>query len=254
MNDKTDGIIFDMDGVLVTNDSYNQAIINTVNFMLKRERKSIKTDLEDINAMKKITGFNNDWDVSFALVKLLGKRVETKEFKKEVKLITPAIRKTVNYKYVKDVFQSFYRGKVIFKKVYKRNALFNINEGLIETETMLLDINILKNLSLKYKLAIATSRPRFEAIYAANFQKISPGIILEENIIAKEDCKREKPFPDPLMEAKKRMSVNNPIYVGDTINDVIAAKKAGMECMYVGKEKIGDYQINDVNNLKEIFL
>ena len=46
----------------------------------------------------------------------------------------------------------------------------------------------------------------------------------------------------------KRIKSKQPIYIGDTINDVIAAKKAGMKSVFVGND-LGDYQIKNVNNL-----
>lgn len=252
---KFDSIIFDMDGVLVTNDSYNQAIIRTVDFVLQNiYGKKTSAGSKEIGAMKKITGFNNDWDVSFALIKLLKQEVKIDEFKREVLKITPGVRQSKKYKETKDIFQSYYLGEKIFKKVYSRQCPVIVKRGLIEFEEMLLEIKILESLSRKYKLAIATSRPRFEAIFAVRFQKITPKYISEKFIIAKEDCKREKPYPDPLLEAKKRIKAIKPVYIGDTINDVIAAKKAGMFSIYVGEEQIGDYKVKSVNELKEVLI
>ncbi len=50
------------------------------------------------------------------------------------------------------------------------------------------------------------------------------------------------------------MEIKTPVYVGDTINDVIAAKKANIPCIFVGKGKLGDMQITDINNLQEVLL
>jgi phosphoglycolate phosphatase-like HAD superfamily hydrolase len=50
------------------------------------------------------------------------------------------------------------------------------------------------------------------------------------------------------------MMVTRPIYVGDTINDVIAAKSAGMKCIFVGKQNLGDIQLSNVNQLQEVLL
>lgn len=252
---KIDAIIFDMDGVLVTNDSYNQAIIKTVDFyMQKKMGRKIKVTTDEIYAMKQITGFNNDWDLSFALIQLLKKSVKTDQFTKKVKKIGQKTRKSTQYNKMKDIFQCFYLGEQIFQQIYKRVAPFSNKKGLIQVESLLIEIEILKRLSAKYKLAIATSRPRFEAIYGARYQKISPRFIKEDYIVAKEDCAREKPFPDPLFEAQKRIIAQRPVYIGDTINDVIAAKKAGMPSIYIGKEKIGDYQLEKVDWIERILL
>lgn len=135
-----------------------------------------------------------------------------------------------------------------------RESPLNLNSGLMENEKMLIDINILNSLSSLYKLAIATSRPKFEALFAAKFQKITPEFISQYAIVAKEDCKKEKPNPDPLIEAQKRIDGKKSVYIGDTINDVIAAKKAGMFSIYIGTQNLGDMRFNNVNQIKEYLL
>jgi HAD superfamily hydrolase (TIGR01548 family) len=222
--------------------------------MQKKLNKQLRASFKEIYAMKKIAGFNNDWDVSFALIDLLINDIGIEDFRKKVIMITPKIRKSGKYQEIKDIFQSYYLGFELFRKVYNRAPIIKINTGLITAEKKLLSIGILEQLSRKYKLAIATSRPRFEAVFATNYQEISPRIIDENFIIAKEDCKREKPFPDPLIEAAKRIRASKSVYIGDTVNDVIAAKKAGMISIYVGKETIGDYQVKSVNKIAGILL
>ena len=106
-------------------------------------------------------------------------------------------------------------------------------------------------MSKNYKLGIATSRPRQEALFALN----NLGLIKffnERFIIAQEDTKNEKPAPDPLLEAKRRMGAKQPIYVGDSINDVLAAKSAKMPCIFVGTVKLGDINIRNVNLIKDV--
>lgn len=234
-----DSIIFDMDGVLVSNSSYSTAIQKTVEFSLwNRFKLKKKIPMKYIETIKGITGFNNDWDTSYALVKLLGNGVIVDKFRQEIELITPINRRSADYQNVKNIFQGYYLGKN--------------NDGLISNETLLIDVELLNKLSSLYKLGIATSRPRFEALFAAKNLQITPQYIVEEFIVAKEDTSREKPFPDPLLEAKRRMNVTNPVYVGDTINDVVAAKKANMPCIFVGSQKLGDVQISTTNQLMEM--
>jgi HAD superfamily hydrolase (TIGR01549 family) len=121
------------------------------------------------------------------------------------------------------------------------------------TESLLIQMKLLKLLSQKYKLAIATSRPRFEALFAAKLQKISR-LISDKCIVAKEDVVREKPYPDPLLKAEKLLNAKSPVYIGDTVNDLVAARKAGMHSIFIGKEKLGDYQLENVNDLERILL
>lgn len=250
-----DSIIFDMDGVLISNDSYNQAIIKTVEYYLsKRKSLKIEVSINDIYEVKKIKGFNNDWDVSFSLIEVFEKNIPQELFGNYIKNLSTEIRESNKYKKIKDVFQAYYLGVNLFQEIYKRPTPLNVTSGLMENEKMLLDIKILSSFADRYKLAIATSRPRFEALFAAKFQKISPQIIDMNAIIAKEDCQREKPNPDPLIEAQKRINGKKSVYIGDTINDVIAAKKAGMFSIYIGTQNLGDMRVNNVNKIKEFLL
>jgi len=109
-------------------------------------------------------------------------------------------------------------------------------------------------LSETYKLGVATSRPRFEALFALKNLGITPSFIDESNVIAQEDAPREKPFPDPLLAAQKRLQSNSPVYVGDSVNDLLAARKAVIPCIFVGTNKEADYLIPVTNQIKNILL
>lgn len=247
-----DSIIFDLDGVLVdVSKSYRRAIKMTVEYVLERKFK-LKTivDSKNIEEMKKIPGFNNDWDLSFELIRLLSKGIKRGQFPKKAKQVTS--QKSKDYQEVKDIFQSFYLGKKLFYQVYKHKALIDFPKGLITNENLLIDWALLKGLSQKYVLGIATSRPRFEALFALKNLGLTSSFIKEKYIVAQEDCSKEKPAPDSLLSAKTKMGVKNPIYIGDSINDVLAAKNSNILSVYVGKEVLGDYQIDDINQLEVI--
>lgn len=236
-----DSIIFDMDGVLVTNAAYCQAIKRTVEFVVqKRFKLKRKVETTYINTIKSITGFNNDWDTSYALINLLGRGVTAAEFRQKVELISPQTRVSQEYQEVKDIFQTLYLGK-------------NLSDGLITQETLLIDKSLLGELATIYPLAIATSRPKFEALFAAKNLKLSP-LIKTKFIVAKEDAPQEKPQPDPLLEAKRRLATQKPVYIGDTVNDVIAAQKADMPCIFIGNQQLGDIQVINVNQIRELLL
>lgn len=122
-----DGIIFDMDGVLVdVTKSYREVIrVTASNFLC---RKVTKTEVDKI---KNKIGMNNDWDATYALIN------------------NPAIP----YTKVKKYFQNIYLGN---KKT----------RGLIESESLLISKEILVQIKKEYKtLAIATGRPKDEAEY-----------------------------------------------------------------------------------------
>lgn len=116
-------LIFDIDGVLVdVSNSYRQAIKQTAEFFTKKE-----VTLQEIQGYKNKGGFNNDWDLTEAIIRDRGLNASREK--------------------IIEKFQELYLGK------------------LIKNEKWLLDKRILQKLYEKYKLAILTGRPREEAIH-----------------------------------------------------------------------------------------
>ncbi len=255
MRQKYDAVIFDMDGVLVDESrSYRLAIEMTVNNFLAKNGFKIIITQEDVRIIKGIPGFNNDWDVSFVLILLIEQRINLKDDINKVRPVTPQIRKTKKYLQVKDIFQSYYLGEKLFREIYNRPPPVIYTRGLNLNDSLLIDKALLTNLATIYKLGIATSRPRLEALLTAKNLSVTPQFIKEEFIVAKEDALKEKPDPAPLFEIIKRIKAKNPIYIGDTINDIIAAQKAGMPSIFIGEKNLGDYQFTNVNQIQEILL
>lgn len=117
-------IIFDMDGVLVdVSNSYRTAIKKTVGFFTGKEPTDKKID-----RMKNKGGYNNDWDLTEALIE---QNIPKK------KIITK--------------FQDYYKGKDF--------------DGLIQNEKWLLKKETLDSLK-GYSFGIVTGRPRDEAEFA----------------------------------------------------------------------------------------
>lgn len=207
-----DAIIFDVDGVIIdVSNSYRQAIMRTV-----QEFSGKKISQEEINKIKEIPGFNNDWDVSYALVKGIRTPIGKE-------------RNCDEYLQMKKYFQKIYLGE------------------LIENETQLISKKTLEELRNKgFELGIVTSRPREEALFILRKFDISPEYISEKNIIALEDCEEEKPSPKPLLLVKEKLGVKNPIFIGDTESDRLSAKRAGIRFIFCGKEILDVNQINEV--------
>jgi|GEM_PF-8703 len=212
----TKGIIFDIDGVLVdVSKSYRTAIIETVMAV-----SGIKITNDDIDRIKKKPNSNNDWDVSYALAY-------------EVEDLAKIDRSGSNYKKLKAIFQNLYLGRL-------RNL-----------ETPIAKLTTLNSLlSSGYYLGIVTSRPREEALYV--LEQFFPKIFDPKCVVALEDCKVEKPNPDPVLLAARAMGCDplDCTYVGDTVNDMLAAKAAGSRFVSVTKG-LGaiDEFIDDVNEI-----
>jgi len=104
-----------------------------------------------------------------------------------------------------------------------------------------------------FKLALVSSnvRYRLEAILARN--RLSEFF---DTVVSYEDVERPKPHPDMVFKALRdvRVSPRDALLVGDSVNDVISAKKAGVIAVlidrYGNRESVGeDFKIR---NLKEL--
>ena len=198
MSNIFDALIFDMDGILVdVSNSYRKTIQKTASIFLKRE-----VDMGEVNTIKNIVGMNNDWDATYALVN----------------------NKKLSYEKIKSVFQDVYLG-------------VGSTAGLINNESLLISKEALISLKNKYKkLAIATGRPKQEALYTLNRFGLAP---LFNSLVGKEDAQKEKPFPDPILKAMIEIDSIRPVYIGDSSSDVVAAEAARIPSFYVGDLSMG---------------
>lgn len=135
MNKDFDGLIFDMDGILVdVARSYREAIRQTAGFFLKRE-----VTTEEVSKVKSRIGMNNDWDATYALID----------------------DKKIPFGKVKMYFQKLYLGD-------KKRL------GLIDNEPLLISKQQLVQLKNKYKkMGIATGRPRDEVDYVIKKNRLT---------------------------------------------------------------------------------
>ncbi|MDO8553665.1 MAG: histidinol-phosphate transaminase [Candidatus Micrarchaeota archaeon] len=214
---KIDAVIFDIDGVLVdVSNSYRLAIKKTAEKFLGRE-----VTTGEIDKIKSIAGFNNDWDATYAIVKGVFNQKEID-------------RNTETYLEIKNEFQNFYL-----------NEFMKNEKLLIKRETL----QCLKNSNIN--LGIVTSRPREEALSA--LQQFIPDFLSSEAVVALEDCDEEKPSAKPLLLARNRISSVNPIYIGDSINDKLAAERAKIQFISVVDLIVGNVNLQDVNELTKFF-
>lgn len=175
-----------MDGVLVdVSASYRVAIKKTVEYYLKK-----RVNAGEIRAYKTKSGFNNDWDITEAIMLSRGLRVNKHEI----------IR----------IFQDFYLGDNF--------------DGLIKNEKWLLDIDILSNLKQDYKLGIVTGRPRKDATHTLKRFKTRKYF---DTVITMDDVNgKEKPDPYGINLALKELNIRRAVYAGDNIDDIKSAVSA----------------------------
>jgi HAD superfamily phosphatase len=181
-------LLFDMDGVLVdVSQSYLVTIQKTVDFFL-----GDPIGFAEIQEYKNRGGMNNDWDLTEAVLRERGKLVPMNE--------------------IIDVFQHIYLG--------------NEFDGLIRKEKWLMRRNVLDLVAASYPTGIVTGRPKREASFVLNrFDAAGcfPVVITLDDIPAD----KNKPDPYGISLAMQYLSVSSAYYIGDTVDDMAAAKGAG---------------------------
>ncbi len=144
----------------------------------------------EIQSFKEQAANNNDWDLTEAILQKRGKNVPKAE--------------------IVEKFQELYLG--------------NGKKGLIENEQWLLPKDQLAKLHERFLTGIVTGRPRQETVYV--LQKFGVTKLFDA-VVAMEDYPAEKAKPDPLpiKLALEKLGVEQAIYVGDSVDDILAAKR-----------------------------
>ena len=141
---------------------------------------------------------------------------------------------------IKQIFQEVYLGKDLFEATYGLAPQFYLDEGFNQREQLLIDKHILAELAKNHIVAIATGRPRAEALYPLDHFGIKNYFA---HAMALEDCLEEEARllkteakkvslskPDPFMldaiAASHKGLFAESYYIGDMPDDMIAAKKS----------------------------
>jgi HAD superfamily phosphatase len=256
-------VLFDIDGVLVDiRKSYNAAIKETVEYMLKfitgRSFQRLVTD-PIILKFRQSGGFNNDMDTSYAitlstlanppknisegrkfLVRVAENADESGSISVEKFLAVYDIdkwKKVLIYPApVKDsmlarVFNEIFYGPDLFRKQdHLEPKYWTTDRPLIKNDKLAVSVKTMKKLNKMFKgnLAIVSGRSRLAAEYS-----LKPIIkyFNSDACVFLEDKKREyaKPHPYAVKYAMKVMSARTAIYVGDSVEDLLMARRAEKE-------------------------
>jgi HAD superfamily phosphatase len=186
MTNKLTVIIFDVDGVLVDTRGSFQRTTLETVRLLTSKRVS----RSELHRWKNQPGFNDDWKLSHAWVNQLGK--------------------DLSYEDVKRHFVEIYWGK-------------NGHEGNVRREKWMLSRAVLKRIAKIAPLALFTGRVDKELDYTLDRWKVRECF---DQIVTVEDVSKPKPDPEGLLKILGGRNPSTALYVGDNIDDAIAAKAA----------------------------
>ena len=186
MNTKYDGLIFDMDGVLIdVSQSYREAIRQTASYFLKRN-----VQMSEVDQIKNMSGMNNDWEATYALIndstisyesvkKYFQKKYLTGLINKEKLLISKKDLQRLKNKY-KNLGIATGRPKKEAEYVIKNNKLEKIFDCIIALEDVTKSkpapdslLAVIKKLKLKRTVYIGDSPSDFLAAKLAKIPYIN---------------------------------------------------------------------------------
>jgi len=253
-----DSLIFDCDGVLIDiTKSYDQTIVTTAKYVLETLANiddSIDIDFKIIDGFKSTGGFNDEVDLTYAAILSI---VAAKKLKKDqtefiftviknsdstgIKSVENFLKNQVDISKIIEqlsypgshkenvlyqIFDQLFYGPELYLKLFKTNSKFS-DPGLIENDDVILDDELCIKLQKKFgnQISMVTGRGKESVSYSLKnlLQKFDL-----PNSVFLEDESRDlaKPNPQALVDSIHGMSSKSCLYVGDSMEDFIMAKKA----------------------------
>ncbi|MGI0055856.1 MAG: HAD-IA family hydrolase, partial [Nitrosarchaeum sp.] len=253
-----DGIIFDCDGVLINiTKSYDLTIDKTVKYVLEnfcQITNCIEINSKIIDGFKSTGGFNDEVDLTYAAILSLtaAKKLNTSQREFIFDVISNAdssgilsvekyIEKLVDISDVKNklsypgihnenplyqIFDQIFYGPELYGKLFKHKSQFS-EPGLIENDIVIMNNFIIENLQKRFdsKLSIVSGRGKESVRYSLK-QLLDKFDLKNSAFLEDEPRELAKPNPESLVRSIKGMGCNHCIYVGDSMEDFIMAKKA----------------------------
>lgn len=269
-----DGILFDVDGVLIdTRLSYNLAIKKTVKYVLDilngpKTNQPVPDSI--ILRMRQTGGFNNDTDTAYALILTLlvsqltsAKELERLLFNATNNIDARGINSVESYlsasysgaavekikqklsypgpigrSIVTTVFDEIFYGAKLFNQRYGIYPQYYIGDGLIENEKIVITRGTARFLLSRFNNSIGVVSGRSRLAFEYSLQGMS-SIFNKEACIFLEDEPRKNAKPNPygIRKAMRRMVMKHSIYVGDSVEDLVMVEKAkeiGLNVEFIG--------------------
>ena len=255
---KFDSIIFDCDGVLVDiTNSYDQTIVKTTKYVLETLAKindSIQIDFKIIDGFKSTGGFNDEVDLTYAAILSI---VAAKKLKKDqtefinlvidnsdstgIKSVETFIKDQTDISEIieqlsypgshKDnilyqIFDQLFYGPQLYSKLFQNTSKFS-EPGLIENDVVIFNNDLADKLENKFHKQISMVTGRGKESVKYSLKNLLEKFDLQNSMFL-EDEPRElaKPNPQSLVNSITGMNSKSCLYVGDSMEDFIMAKKA----------------------------
>ncbi len=253
-----DSLIFDCDGVLIDiKKSYDQTITATTKYVLKNFAEitdSIDIDFKIIDGFKSTGGFNDEVDLTYASILSLvaAKKLKydptefifsvinnsdstgiksVENFLKKQTDISEIIKKlsypgshSENILY--RIFDQLFYGPELYSKIFKTISKFS-DPGLIENDQVIFNDELSKKLQKKFGLQISMVTGRGKQSVSYSLKHLLEKFDLKNSVFLEDEARElAKPNPQSLVNSISGMNSKSCLYVGDSMEDFIMAKKA----------------------------
>jgi len=145
-------------------------------------------------------------------------------------------------------------------EIAKTHNYYVVNETYKLAKPIVKNVNqVLKRIKKKFKLALISNCSKQEILALLKGAKINANIF--DVIISKNEVSKPKPNPDEIFKAQNLIHSEAGYLVGDSVNDIKAARMAGIKSIAVltgnlpKKEILNakpDYVIKDISELPKI--
>jgi HAD superfamily hydrolase (TIGR01548 family) len=195
-------LIFDVDGVLV--DVRRSYWLSGLETM--RYLTGKRVTWPELHRWKAKPGNNDDWSM--------------------VSNWATALGRPTTYEQARGAFQQFYWGT-------------NGKPGNVKKERLLITPRQIERWARRFEIGLFTGRTRNE--FAYSFDRW-PGTKFFRTVVTMDDVKRKKPYPDGLLKILGRRDPASALYVGDNIDDALAARAAGVPFMAILPARTYEYR------------
>lgn len=137
-----------------------------------------------------------------------------------------ALGRPTTYEEARDAFQQFYWD-------------YNGRPGNVRREKMLVTPQHVERWARRFELNLFTGRTRQEFTYTF---KGWAGTRHFRTVVTMDDVARKKPYPDGLLKILDGRNPRTALYVGDNVDDGLAAKAAGMRFMAILPARVYGYR------------